>query len=260
MCRSACSRHIRGDLLDIEGKPFQEGDRVTFLDVHRTCHRCYHCLVAKASTRCPDRKVYGITYGLETGLTGGWAQYIHMLPGTICIRMNDVPSDLYMAGGCSLPTSLHAAERADIRIGDSVLVLGAGPVGLSTGAFARMRGALKVMTIGAPNARLETAKAMGADEAINHEGRSESELIDWVKSHTGGRGSDVTIECTGNPIAVTLGYEVHTRRWSGRGLSGSTRIAAIRQSTRTWTSTRSTWTSVVAGAVITTTSTAACRS
>ncbi len=50
---------IRGELLDIEGRAFNEGDRVTFLDVHRTCNACWHCLVAKASTRCPHRKVYG---------------------------------------------------------------------------------------------------------------------------------------------------------------------------------------------------------
>jgi L-iditol 2-dehydrogenase len=48
-------------------------DRVTFLDVHRTCNACWHCLVAKATTRCPQRKVYGITYGLDDGLCGGWA-------------------------------------------------------------------------------------------------------------------------------------------------------------------------------------------
>src|SRR5215208_8380835 len=39
---------IRGQMLDITGRPFAEGDRVTFLDVHRTCNACWHCLVAKA--------------------------------------------------------------------------------------------------------------------------------------------------------------------------------------------------------------------
>ncbi|HWF88796.1 MAG TPA: alcohol dehydrogenase catalytic domain-containing protein, partial [Pyrinomonadaceae bacterium] len=50
---------IRGELLDVEGKRFKEGDRITFLDVHRTCNACWYCLVAKAGTRCPQRKVYG---------------------------------------------------------------------------------------------------------------------------------------------------------------------------------------------------------
>src|SRR5918998_1519002 len=78
---------IRGQLLDVDGRPFAEGDRVTFLDVHLTCHACWHCLVARASTRCPKRKVYGITYGLADGLSGGWAQKIYLKPDTRCIRL-----------------------------------------------------------------------------------------------------------------------------------------------------------------------------
>src|SRR6478752_4275826 len=44
---------IRGEVLDVNGHAFREGDSVTFLDVHRTCNACWNCLVAKASTRCP---------------------------------------------------------------------------------------------------------------------------------------------------------------------------------------------------------------
>ncbi|MCH7886125.1 MAG: alcohol dehydrogenase catalytic domain-containing protein, partial [Planctomycetes bacterium] len=77
---------VRGKMRDVEGRLLVEGDRVTFLDVHRTCHQCWYCLVAKASTRCPDRKVYGITYGVSDGPCGGWSQYIYLKPGTRCIR------------------------------------------------------------------------------------------------------------------------------------------------------------------------------
>ena len=101
---------IRGTVHDVQGRPFAEGDRVTFLDVHRTCNACWYCLVAKASTRCPHRKVYGITYGIADGLTGGWAEYVYLKPGVRCIRLHGVASELYMAGGCSLPTALHAVE------------------------------------------------------------------------------------------------------------------------------------------------------
>ena len=123
---------IRGQLLDVTGQPFTEGDAVTFLDVHRTCNACWHCLVAKATTRCPHRKVYGITYGLADGLTGGWAQKLYLKPGTRCIRIGEVDFEKFMAGGCALPTALHAVERAEVSLGDTVLVLGSGPVGLST--------------------------------------------------------------------------------------------------------------------------------
>ena len=195
---------IRGTVGDVEGRPFSEGDRVTFLDVHRTCHRCWHCLVAKASTRCPHRKVYGITYGLDDdGLTGGWAEYIYLKPEVRCIRMDGVPSKLFMAGGCSLPTALHAVDRSDLQLGDTVLILGSGPVGLSAIGFAKLRGASRVLCIGAPKARLSAARGLGAAETCDFTACSASDRLEWVRGHTSGRGADVTIECTGAPEAVT---------------------------------------------------------
>jgi len=193
---------IRGTITDIYGRPFHEGDRVTFLDVHKTCHQCWFCLVAKASTRCPHRKVYGITYGVGDGLCGGWSQYVYIKPGVRCIRLDGVSDELYMAGGCSLPTALHAVERADVRFGDTVLVLGAGPVGLSTIAFSSLRGAAKVLCIGAPRIRLDIAEKMGGT-VLDFTRHSIAERTDWVLTQTHGRGADVTIECTGVPEAVT---------------------------------------------------------
>jgi threonine dehydrogenase-like Zn-dependent dehydrogenase len=192
---------IRGELLDVHGKPFREGDRVTFLDVHRTCNACWYCLVAKASTRCPHRKVYGITYGLDDGLCGGWATHIYLKPGTRCISL-DAPPETFMAGGCALPTSLHAIERGDVRIGDTVLVLGSGPVGVNAVVMARMRGALRVLCVGAPEARLDAAKQAGASATLNIETHNESDRLSWIHEQTGGRGADVTIEATGAPEAV----------------------------------------------------------
>jgi threonine dehydrogenase-like Zn-dependent dehydrogenase len=193
---------IRGTLLDVDGVPFAEGDRVTFLDVHKTCNACYHCLVAKATTRCPHRKVYGITYGLDDGLTGGWAQKLYIKPNTLCIRLYDTDFETYMAGGCALPTALHAVERADVAIGDTVLVLGCGPVGLSCIIFALMSGATRVLCIGAPDHRLETARMVGASETLSIETADDDTRREWVLEKTGGRGADVTIEATGAPIAV----------------------------------------------------------
>lgn len=192
---------IRGQLSDVAGRPFAEGDRVTFLDVHRTCNACWHCLVAKATTRCPHRRVYGITYGLADGLTGGWAQKLYLKPGTRCIRLGDVDFERFMAGGCALPTALHAVERAEVALGDTVLVLGSGPVGLSAIIFALMRGALRVLCIGAPEQRLEAARSLGA-ATLNFETNDEQARAEWVLEQTEGRGPDVTIEATGAPVAV----------------------------------------------------------
>jgi L-iditol 2-dehydrogenase len=192
---------IRGELLDVEGRQFNEGDRITFLDVHRTCNACWYCLVAKAGTRCPQRKVYGITYGLDDGLSGGWATHIYIKPGTRCIPMDAEP-ETFMAGGCALPTSLHAVERGDIKIGDTVLVLGSGPVGINAIVLALMRGALRVLCIGAPQARLDAAIEAGAHATLNIETHDDAQRLAWVLEQTGGRGADVTIEATGAPEAV----------------------------------------------------------
>jgi L-iditol 2-dehydrogenase len=192
---------IRGSMRDVEGREFREGDRVTFLDVHRTCNACWHCLVAKATTRCPQRKVYGITYGLDDGLCGGWAEQIYLKPGTRCIRL-DAATETFMAGGCALPTALHAVERSDMAIGDTVLVLGSGPVGINAIVFALMRGAIKVLCIGAPAHRLAVASEVGATDVLNFETHDQTTRSDWVLERTNGRGADVTIEATGAPDAV----------------------------------------------------------
>ena len=192
---------IRGRMLDVEGRELREGDRITFLDVHRTCNACWFCLVAKATTRCPERKVYGITYGLDDGLCGGWAEQVYLKPGTHCIRL-EAEAETFMAGGCALPTALHAVERGDISIGDTVLILGSGPVGINAIILALMRGALRVLCIGAPTHRLESAKQVGASDVLNFEAHDQSERLEWILDRTGRRGADVTIEATGAPDAV----------------------------------------------------------
>lgn len=192
---------IRGTIFDVEGRAFREGDRITFLDVHRTCNACWYCLVAKASTRCPNRKVYGITYGLDDGLCGGWAEQIYLKPGTHCIRLEADP-ETFMAGGCALPTALHAVERAEIAIGDTVLVLGSGPVGINAIILSLMRGAFSVLCIGAPDLRLAAADAAGASAVLNFEEHDERARLEWILERTHGRGADVTIEATGSPEAV----------------------------------------------------------
>ncbi|PWT89007.1 MAG: alcohol dehydrogenase [Blastocatellia bacterium] len=192
---------IRGTVSDINGNNFREGDRVTFLDVHRTCNACWYCLVAKTTTRCPHRKVYGITYGLDDGLCGGWASHVYLKPGTRVINL-EADKETFMSGGCALPTSVHAVERADIKLGYTVLVLGSGPVGINSIILSLMRGALQVLCIGAPETRLAAAKKVGASDILNFETHAEQQRLEWVLSQTAGRGADVTIEATGAAEAV----------------------------------------------------------
>lgn len=197
---------MAGKVTDIHGKPFELGDRVTFLDVHETCGHCWHCLVAKATTRCPSRKVYGITYSAADGLLGGWSEGVYLKPGVKLLRIPEsLSSDTFIGGGCGAPTAFHAVQRAQIRMNDTVLVQGSGPVGLSAVAFARISGAGTIIVIGAPEDRLMLARRMGADEAISFSQTTPEERLARVRELTGGRGADVVIEATGNPHAVPEG-------------------------------------------------------
>lgn len=199
-----------GPLRDALGNEIAPGRLVTFYDVFGTCGACWYCLVAKAATRCPERKVYGITTGAAEGLLGGWAEQIELRPG---VRVLPLPEGLaveeFMGGGCGLPTGFHAVERAGIALGDTVVVQGSGPVGLNAAIFAQLAGALRVLVTGAPRARLEAAKRLGAGDVLDV-----SEVVDpaarvrWVRERTEGRGADVVIEASGNPQAVPEGLEM----------------------------------------------------
>jgi len=199
--------NINGFVCDVEGNPFEVGDVVTFLDVHETCNRCWYCLVAKATTRCPHRKVYGITYSANDGLLGGWSQKIYLKPGVKIIKLpQNLPPIDFIAGGCGAPTALHAVERATIKLDDTVVVQGSGPVGLNAAIFSMLSGAGAVVVIDPAVNRLEMARQIGVDNVIGvatPEGR-----IAEVLKLTNGRGADVTIESSGNPKAVAEGMEI----------------------------------------------------
>ena len=193
---------MRGTMTDIEGQPFREGDLVTFLDVHETCGHCYECLVTKQTTRCAHRKVYGITYGVADGPLGGWAQQIWMKRGVNMLRIPaGVDPIRFMAGGCGLVTALHAVERAGVKLGSSVAVLGVGPVGQAALALARLSGAHPVIAIGDPAPRREFAERMGATATIGLD-LPPAERAAAVRALNGGRGVDIVIEAAGVADAV----------------------------------------------------------
>jgi len=199
-----------GPLTDVDGRPIEAGRLVTFYDVFRICGQCWHCLVDKAGTRCPHRKVYGITTSADEGLLGGWAEQIELKPGVRVLPLpEEVSAEDFMGGGCGLPTGFHAVERAGIALGDTVVVQGSGPVGLSTLVFAQLAGAVRVLVLGAPAARLEAARRLGADDTLDvlQEGDA-ADRVRWVRERTSGRGADVVIEASGNPAAVTEGLDM----------------------------------------------------
>ncbi len=199
---------LRGPAQDVDGVAFKEGDIVTFLDVHETCNACHYCLVAKQSTRCPHRKVYGITYSANDGLLGGWSQALWMKPGVKMIHLpTSVTPESYIGGGCGLVTALHATDLAQIRLGQSVAVLGVGPVGQSIVAFSALSGAGDVVAIGGPNDRLDFATRMGATMTLGLDIPA-ADRTATVRNRFGGRGVDVVIEASGSPDAVSQALDM----------------------------------------------------
>ncbi len=195
-----------GVTADALGEPLAVGDVVTFLDVHEVCNSCWHCLVARQPNRCPSRKVYGITYSANDGPFGGWAERIYLQPGVRVIKLTGgLDAEDVIGGGCGLFTGFAAVDRADVQMGDTVLVQGSGPVGLSAAAFAGLSGAGMVLMIGAPETRLELGARMGVDQSWNVTTTSEEERRAAILELTGGRGPDVVIEAAGHTSAIGEG-------------------------------------------------------
>jgi L-iditol 2-dehydrogenase len=194
---------------DSMGTPLAPGDVVTFYDVHETCHACYYCTVAGQPNRCPSRRVYGITYSANEGPLGGWAERIYLKPGVQTLKLPEsLSSEDVIGGGCGLFTGFAAVERSDLAMGDTVLVQGTGPVGLSAIAFAVLRGAGAVIAIGDPAARLDLARLMGADLALSVGDTSAEARDAAIREATNGRGVDVAIECAGHPSTIPEGFRL----------------------------------------------------
>jgi threonine dehydrogenase-like Zn-dependent dehydrogenase len=197
---------IRGPIETLDGSRVVEGDRAAFFDVHRTCGRCRACTVHGTPTRCPSRRVYGITDSATEGLFGGWSQFIYLEPGVAIARLPEsVELDAYIGGGCGLLTAVHIIERAALRPEETVLIQGVGAVGLSAIALAKLSGASRVYAVGAPAARLALAVRMGADDVFDLVSTTAEERRAVVLSGTHGEGADVVIEAAGSARAIEEG-------------------------------------------------------
>ena len=202
-----------GDGLETDwtGQPLKVGDRVTWNSAI-SCGTCYYCAEKKQPTRCPHRRAYGIGYQSShpPHFWGGYAQFHYLRPRTTIFRLaDDLPTESVIGAGCALITAIHGVERTGINWRDSVVVQGAGPVGLSALAVAKSAGAGKVIVIGGPKHRLEMAKRFGADQVIDLEEHKDAVArIKAVRDLTGGYGADAVLECVGHPSAIGEGMEM----------------------------------------------------
>lgn len=199
---------IGGDVKDALGEKLSPGDRIMWAS-SISCGTCVPCRQYREPTLCEDRRTYGVNRRAleEDALTGAWAEYIRLHAGTAVIKVPDAIDDLTaMSFACAGPTMIHALfERRPVRLGETVVVQGSGPVGLAAAALAQLSGARRVIIVGGPSARLQKAKACGiGDEYIDiivegpeAAGRRVRELVP--------DGADLVVECTGVPEAIAQG-------------------------------------------------------
>jgi threonine dehydrogenase-like Zn-dependent dehydrogenase len=157
-------------------------------------------------------------------LIGGCAEYHYFPPGGSLIRVPDAVSPaLAASAACALRTVMHAFDQlGPIGSHESMLILGAGPLGLYSLAVAKDRGVKAALIIGAPQARLDVAREWGADHRLNlDESANIEDRLAWVRDHTSGRGADIVFNCANSQA---LGEGLRMVRPGGRlvqiGVSG----------------------------------------
>jgi threonine dehydrogenase-like Zn-dependent dehydrogenase len=195
------------------GEPISIGDRITWTTTIGTyCYSCYNCVVAGIPVKCLRRKTYGAGISCEEPphFVGGWAQYCYIFPKTAIFKLpRELKTESLVVAGCAAPTMIHAAERAGIRNGDTVVIQGCGAVGLFGLVVSKESGAEKVIVVGGPENRLKIAEEWGADHVINiDEMKNPEDRIKAVLDLTGGHGADVVFECSGNPHAFPEGVRM----------------------------------------------------
>ena len=182
---------------------FQIGDRVT-VEIHSGCGQCKRCRMGMY-TSCHN---YGLNYGKKNkghranGFTsdGGFKQYaINHINTLIKVPddMTDEEATLVVTAGT---TMYGLTELGGLVAGESLVVIGPGPIGLLGVAVAKALGADPVILIGTRNDRLEIGKKLGADFVLNV--KKENDIVNSVKSLVGDLGADYVVECAGTEKAL----------------------------------------------------------
>lgn len=175
------------------------GDRVLACFA-TACGDCFFCLRG-AYHKCAHSATFG--HGKALGdLQGAQAEYVRVPRANLTLRRVPDGMDAAVAlfAGDVMGTGYHAIEHAGVRPGDSVAVLGLGPVGLCAVQAARAAGAAAVLAIDSVPDRLELAERFGAQAVHLNDGDPRKA----AKAATEGRGVDVTVDAVGHPDALDL--------------------------------------------------------
>ncbi len=188
-----------GEVVEVldEGCGLSPGDRVA-IEPGYTCRRCEFCKSGQYNV-CPD-----VVFLAAPPIHGAFAEYLAW-PSDFLFKL---PDSLSMDDGAMmepLAVGLWAATRGGAKPGDSVAVLGAGPIGLLTMQSAIAAGATRAIVSDLESGRLELAAKLGATDTID---ASEDDAEAAIMEMTGGRGVDVAFECAGAVPALQMALRV----------------------------------------------------
>ncbi len=195
-----------GVVTDWAGQPLAEGDRVVY-QYFAPCGKCRSCLRGMTEACSTSFKVLQGKPSVFPHFRGAYADYFYVTPQMAVFKVPDQVTDTMVAGvNCALAQVVMGLDRVDVTMGDTVVIQGAGGLGLYATAVAKERGAEKVIVIDGLADRLELARAMGADEIIDmSEVTSMNDRLTRVKELTGGWGADVVCELVGRAAAISEG-------------------------------------------------------
>src|SRR6202050_2774451 len=199
-----------GNYADFEGIPLHVGDRVV-VGANVSCGQCYYCRHDFPYYCCENTTDYGNNLSAKNPphLFGGWSQYLYVVPGSFLVKVPDeLPSEVAVlteifavSAGLDRAKQMSAFPNESFRFDDTVVVLGAGPLGMCFLMKARMLGAGNIIAIDLSDYRLNFAKRLGADHVINASNTTLADRLDFVRTLTNGRGADLVIGTAGVPQA-----------------------------------------------------------
>jgi alcohol dehydrogenase len=184
---------------DIRNQPLQIGDRIAWA-VIVNCGNCFYCLNG-LTQKCVSSIKYGHSrFQPERELLGGFAEFCLLLADAHVIRLPEsIALETACPAGCGTATSAAALELAGELSGRDLLIFGAGMLGLTLSAMARVAGANQIVCVDPNPKRACRALEFGASAAI-----SPAELPDLQREANHGYGFDVAWETSANPAAFEL--------------------------------------------------------
>src|SRR5438093_1466203 len=193
---------------DSLGRPIKEGDRVAYTYFY-PCGRCYACL-ANEPAACPAKIERPRGPSEFPHFHGAFAEYYYLRPrGALFLVPDALPDEMVAPVNCALSQVIFGLGRAGLAFGGSVVIQGAGGLGIQAAAVARDMGAATVIVVDQLPGRLELARAFGADHTINlKEIPDRKERVTLVRKWTGGGGADVACDFVGFPQVIPEGIEM----------------------------------------------------